>query len=89
MIREVSATAVRSHWEELLHEVQYCHDSVLITKAGRGVAALVGIELFHRVRRMDAEFQRLTSELASAYEGADEAVTGEELAEATAAARAR
>ena len=67
MLREAPAMTVRQNLGELLNEVQYRHDSILITKAGKPIAALVDIELFNRIRLLDKEFERLTSELAATY----------------------
>lgn len=72
MIREAPAMTVRQNLGELLNEVQYRRDSVLITKGGKPVAALVDIELFEKIRLLDREFERLTSELAKAYSAVDE-----------------
>ena len=46
MIREASAMTVRQNLGDLLNEVQYRNGRVLITKAGKPVAALVDIALF-------------------------------------------
>jgi prevent-host-death family protein len=43
MIHKATAMSVRQNLGELLNGVQYRHDSVLITKAGKPVAALVDI----------------------------------------------
>jgi antitoxin (DNA-binding transcriptional repressor) of toxin-antitoxin stability system len=39
---------------------------VIITKAGKPVAALVDIALFERIRKLDEEFDRMREELARA-----------------------
>ena len=39
MIREASAMKVRQNLGELINEVQYRHDTILVTKAGKRVAA--------------------------------------------------
>lgn len=67
MIREAPAMTVRQNLGELLNEVQYRHDSVLITKGGKPVAALVDIDLFKKIRLLEAEFERLAAELSTAY----------------------
>lgn len=46
MIRETPAMTVRQKFGEPLNEVQYRRDRVLITKAGKPVAALIDIALF-------------------------------------------
>ena len=72
MIRETPAMTVRKKLGELLNEVQYRHDRVVITKAGKPVAALIDMPLFERLRRLDEEFERLTQEFAAAFEGMSE-----------------
>lgn len=67
MIREAPAMTVRQNLGELLNEVQYKGDSVLITKAGKPVAALIDIELFQRLRKLDEEFDRMRAEIAAAF----------------------
>lgn len=44
MIREATAMTVRQNLGELLNEVQYRKDTVIITRAGRPVAAIVDLE---------------------------------------------
>lgn len=58
---------VRQHLGELLNEVQYRRQRVVITKAGKPVAALVDIGLFERLRKLDEEFDRLRARLAGAF----------------------
>ena len=69
MIREAPAMTVRQNLGELLNEVQYRHGKVLITKAGKPVAALVDIAMFTRLRKLDDEFDRMRAELAQAFAG--------------------
>ncbi len=87
MIREASAMTVRQNLGELLNEIQYRHDQVLITKAGKPVAAMVDIELFEKIRVLKGEFDRLTAELANAYRGVDPKIAQAQIVEAVAAAR--
>ncbi len=67
MIREAPTMTVRQNLGELLHEVQYRGDSVLITEGGKPVAALIDIGLFERLLGLDAEYARLRGELAQAF----------------------
>jgi len=67
MIFEASAMKVRQNLGELLNEVQYRKGKVLITKAGKPVAALVDVALFERIRKLDEEFESMTKELAKAF----------------------
>lgn len=62
---------------------------MLITKAGKPVAALVNIDLFNRIRLLEKEFALLTDQLASAYANSDPDTAEAEIAEAIAAARHR
>ncbi len=89
MIREATAMTVRQNLGELLNEIQYRQDQVLITKGGKPVAAMVDIELFDKIRLMRDEFERLTSDLAKAYQGQSTELAESEIAEAVAAARKR
>jgi len=56
MIRRSTAVAARQNFGDLLNQVQYRSDSVLITKDGKPVAALVDVEMFERIRRMRDDF---------------------------------
>jgi len=89
MIREATAMTVRQNLGELLNEIQYRQDQVLITKGGKPVAAMVDIELFDKIRLMRDEFERLTSDLAKTYQGEPTELAESEIAEAVAAARKR
>jgi prevent-host-death family protein len=87
MIRESSAVAARQNLGDLLNQVQYRNDSVLITKDGKPVAALVDVALFERIRRLRDEFMRLTDVLGGAYRNVDPAAAQAEIDEAVRAAR--
>jgi prevent-host-death family protein len=67
MIKESTAMTLRQNLGELLNEVQYRRSRILITKAGKPVAALVDIETFDRLRKLDEEFDRLRTELAESF----------------------
>lgn len=58
---------VRQNLGDLLNEVQYRKGRILITKAGKPVAALVDVALFERIQRLDEEFEKLTEALADAF----------------------
>lgn len=87
MIRESSAVAARQNLGDLLNQVQYRNDAVLITKDGKPVAALVDVAIFERIRRLRDEFKRLTDVLGKTYEGIDPATAQSEIDEAVNAAR--
>ncbi len=67
MIREAPAMTVRNQLGELLNEVQYRGDSVMITKAGKPVAALIDMELFERLRRLDENFSKIRQQFSDAF----------------------
>ena len=67
MITEVSAVNFRQNLGEMLNQVQYRNDSIVINKDGKPVAALVDAELFARIRRMRERFDALSSRIAQAY----------------------
>ena len=73
MIRETSAVVFRQNLGEMLNQVQYRHDSVVINKDGKPVAALVDARLFERIRRMQARFDALCRRLEAAYAKVPEA----------------
>jgi prevent-host-death family protein len=69
MIREAPAMTVRQNLGDLLNEVQYRRGKVVITKAGKPVAALVDIALFERLRKLDEEFDAMLAEMRKAFAG--------------------
>jgi len=69
MVTEVSAVQFRQNLGEMLNQVQYRNDSIVINKDGKPVAALVDAELFARIRRMRDRFDALSSRIAEAYAG--------------------
>jgi prevent-host-death family protein len=87
MIREAPAMTVRQNLGELLNEVQYRNGRVLITKAGKPIAALVGVALFERIRKLDDEFDAMAGELAKAFAGSTPDEGGALIDEALRAAR--
>jgi prevent-host-death family protein len=69
MITEVSAVNFRQNLGEMLNQVQYRHDSIVINKDGKPVAALVDAELFARIRRMQERFDALNNRISEAHVG--------------------
>ena len=67
MITEVNAVNFRQNLGEMLNQVQYRNDSIVINKDGKPVAALVDAELFARIRRMRERFDALSQRIADAY----------------------
>jgi prevent-host-death family protein len=67
MVTETSAVAFRQNLGEMINQVQYRNDSIVINKDGHPVAALIDARLFARIRRMQQRFDDLTMRLAAAY----------------------
>ena len=82
MLREVTAMEARQNFGELLNEVKYRHDNVLITKAGKPIAALIDVDLYEKVRKMRLQFENLTAELANVYIDVEEGKAEAEINEA-------
>lgn len=88
MISEASAVSFRQNLGDMLNQVQYRHDSIVIKRDGKPVAALVDARLFERIRRLQARFDGLCERIEAGYAEVPE---GEGLAEidvAVAASRA-
>jgi prevent-host-death family protein len=88
MINETSAVAFRQNLGEMLNQVQYRHDSIVINKDGKPVAALVDARLFARIRRMQARFDALCQRIEAGYAETPEAEGLAEIDAAVADARA-
>lgn len=73
MINETSAVAFRQNLGEMLNQVQYRHDSIVINKDGKPVAVLVDARLFARIRRMQARFDSLTQRIEAGFAETPEA----------------
>ncbi len=82
MIHKVSVMDVRKRFGDLLNDVHYRHSTVLITKAGKPMGALIDIDLFEKIRLMTTEFHRMTEELAQAYADVDTEIAESEIQEA-------
>lgn len=67
MITEVGAVTFRQNLGEMLNQVQYRKDSIVINKDGKPVAALVDAELFARIRRMRDRFEELSNRIAQSF----------------------
>jgi prevent-host-death family protein len=67
MVTEVNAVTFRQNLGEMLNQVQYRKDSIVVNKDGKPVAALVDAELFARIRSMNERFEQLASRVADAY----------------------
>ena len=85
MITETSAVAFRQNLGDMLNQVHYRSDSIVINKDGKPIAALVDARLFARIRRLQRRFDELSDRLAQGFEGVSEV---EGLAEIDAAGEA-
>jgi prevent-host-death family protein len=85
MITETNAVAFRQNLGDMLNQVHYRSDSIVINKDGKPIAALVDARLFARIRRLQQRFDALSQRLAQGFEGVPEE---QGLAEIDAAVRA-
>ena len=67
MITQTSAVHFRQNLGEMLNQVQYRHDSVVISKDGKPVAALIDARLFERIRRMQDRFDALCKRMETGF----------------------
>ena len=88
MITQTSAVAFRQNLGEMLNQVQYRHDSVVINKDGKPVAALVDARLFERIRRMQERFEGLCQRIEIGFKEVPEADGLQEIDAAVALERA-
>lgn len=89
MVREVSAVKFRQNLGEMLNQVQYRNDSIVINKDGKPVAALVDAALFARIRRMQDRFEELSRLIAEDFAKVPEEIGMAEIDAAVAAERSR
>jgi len=73
MITETSAVNFRQNLGEMLDQVRYRHDSVIINKDGKPIAALVDARLFERICRMQGRFDALCQRLEAGFANVPEA----------------
>lgn len=89
MITETNAVQFRQNLGEMLSQVQFRHDSIVIKKDGKPVAALVDAALFERIRRMQARFDALCQRIESGFASVPEASGLAEIDAAVAIERSR
>jgi len=89
MITQISAVTFRQNLGEMLNQVQYRHDSVVINKDGKPVAALVDARLFERIRRMQNRFDALCQKIEAGFATVPEAEGMAEIEAAIAEDRAQ
>lgn len=88
MITETNAVLFRQNLGEMISQVQYRKDSIVINKDGRAVAALIDARLFERIRRMQERFDALSVRLSEAYATVPEEEGMAEIQQAVAKERA-
>jgi prevent-host-death family protein len=89
MITETSAVNFRQNLGEMLNQVQYRHDSIVINKDGKPVAALVDARLFGRIRRMQGRFDALCQRIEAGFADVPESAGLAEIEAAVAFDRAQ
>lgn len=67
MITQTNAVTFRQNLGEMLNQVQYRHDSIIINKDGKPVAALIDAQLFARIRRMQQRFDTLSARIEAGF----------------------
>ncbi|PCJ24487.1 MAG: prevent-host-death protein [Rickettsiales bacterium] len=67
MIRKEPVMALRRNLGQVLNEVEYKHDTIIITRDGHASAAIINMNLFEKIRQMKNRFSQLTRELQSAF----------------------
>jgi prevent-host-death family protein len=72
VITQANAVTFRQNLGEMLNQVQYRHDSVVINKDGKPVAALVDARLFERIRRMQERFDGLCQRIEAGFKDVPE-----------------
>lgn len=88
MITEIDAVAFGQNLGEMLNQVQFRRDSIVINKDGCAVAVLIDPGLFGRIRRMQERFDALSARLAEAYAEVPEEVGMAEIKRVSAEVRA-
>ena len=89
ILSEAGAVSFRQNLSDMLNQVQYRHDSIVIKRDGKPVAALVDARLFERIRRLQARFDGLCERIEAGYAEVPEAEGLAEIDVAVAVSRAR
>jgi PHD/YefM family antitoxin component YafN of YafNO toxin-antitoxin module len=67
MIIETSAVSFRQNLGDMLNQVHYHGDSIVINQDDKSIAALIDARLFERIRREQARFDSLSQRLAQGF----------------------
>lgn len=89
MITEVTAVNFRQNLGEMLSQVQFRNDSIVINKDGKPVAALVDADLFARIRKLRERFDSLSDRIAESQSAVPEQEGLDEIYALVAAERKR
>ena len=89
MLSQTSAVTFRQNLGEMLNQVQYRGDTIVINKDGKPVAALVDARLLARIRAMQGRFNALADRISTGYAQTPEAEGLAEIEALVAAARTR
>ena len=73
MIAEVNAVRFRQQLGQMLAHVHYGHDSIVVTKDGERVAAVIDTVLFDQIRALKSRFDELCDQVATGYTEIEEA----------------
>ena len=67
MITQTTAVTFRQNLGAMLSQVEHRHDSIVVNKDGKPVAALVDARLFDRIRKMQDRFDALCTRIAQGF----------------------
>lgn len=67
MIKVEPVMTLRKNLGEILNKVEYKHDTIIITRAGKPSVAIIDIQLFDKIKNIKNKFQSLTSELQNSF----------------------
>lgn len=62
VIKEITAMDARKNFGELLNEVKYLKDSIIIKKANKPIAVLIDVEFFNKIKHMKDKLDSLMIE---------------------------
>ncbi len=76
MITETNAVNFRQNLGEMLNQVQYRYDSVIINKDWKPVSVLIDDRRFERIRRMQGRFDALCQSVDAGFSPVPESYRG-------------
>ena len=72
MIKTAPVMNLRKNLGEILNEVEYKHDSIVITRGGKASAAIIDIQLFEKIRIIKDRFENLSLEIQNSFSTIEE-----------------